>query len=48
MLEDNVPIHVVSKILGHSSIAVPIDLYGHVNDETKRDAIDCQSEAMSL
>jgi integrase len=48
MLEANVPIHVVSRILGHSSIAVTIDLYGHVNDESKREAIDGLSEAMGL
>ena len=48
MLEANVPIHVVSRILGHSSIAVTIDLYGHVNDDSKRDAIDGLSEAMGL
>lgn len=38
MLKADVPLKVVSSILGHSSITITADLYTHVMDEVKQDA----------
>jgi integrase len=48
MLEANTPILNVSRMLGHSSIAITIDLYGHVNDESMRQAINGLSKALGF
>lgn len=40
MLTNGVPISTVSKIMGHASIQVTVDLYGHVSPEVARDAFD--------
>lgn len=48
MLQANVPASVVSRILGHSSISITVDIYGHVNDESKRTALEGLSSAMGL
>ncbi len=32
MLKNGTPMHVVSRILGHSNIATTVDIYGHVED----------------
>ena len=48
MLEANIPPHVVSRILGHSSVAITLDIYGHVNDESQREALVGLSEVMGL
>ena len=34
MLKNGVPMHIVSRILGHSNISTSIDIYGHVEDES--------------
>jgi integrase len=39
MLTHGVPLKVVSEILGHSSIAITGDVYGHVAPDVSRDAI---------
>jgi integrase len=39
MLSHGVPLKVVSEILGHSSIAITGDVYGHVSPDVLRDAI---------
>jgi integrase len=39
MLTHGVPLKVVSEILGHSSIAIPGDVYGHVAPDVSRDAV---------
>lgn len=39
LLGKGVSIAVVSAILGHSGIAITVDTYGHLTDETKRDAL---------
>jgi integrase len=40
MLEAGVPIHVVSRVLGHSGINITVDIYGHVSDEASRSAME--------
>jgi integrase len=40
MLTNGVPISTVSRIMGHASIQVTVDLYGHVSPEVARDAFD--------
>lgn len=39
LLEDGVPIHVVSRILGHSNIRITVDIYGHLSDEGQEAAM---------
>ena len=39
-LEEGIAAKVVSDILGHSTVAITLDLYSHVLLETKRDAIN--------
>lgn len=38
MLRAGVPAHVVSRIVGHSSVAITLRLYGHATDEMRLDA----------
>jgi integrase len=40
LLEDGVPIHIVSRILGHSNIRITVDIYGHLSDEGQGAAMD--------
>ena len=44
MLKNGTPMHVVSRILGHSKIATTVDIYGHVEDR----ALDEAATAMGL
>jgi integrase len=39
MLRRNVPVEVVSKILGHSRVSVTLDIYRHVLDSEKKTAM---------
>lgn len=48
MLEAGVPLHTVSEILGHASIQVTGDIYGHVSTEGARAAVNRLSEAVGL
>ena len=36
MLRDGVPVEVVSKVLGHSSVAITSAVYGHLTAEDAR------------
>ena len=47
-LEAGVHIKAVADLLGHSSIAVIGDTYGHTSDDTTRAAIDGLSGALGL
>ena len=47
MLEAGVPIHVVSRVLGHSGINITVDIYGHVSSEAGRLAVETLAEAIS-
>ena len=46
MLNNGVPMHVVSKLLGHSSISITVDIYGHITNDVTRDAADVLSAAL--
>jgi integrase len=46
MLNNGVPIHVVSRLLGHSSIAITVDTYGHVSSDDSRAAMDALAAAL--
>jgi len=43
-----VPLHVVSRNLGHSSIAITADVYGHLTDAAARAAAQTVSDALGL
>jgi integrase len=47
-LLNGVPVHVVSRNLGHSSIVITVDTYGHVTDDASRAAAAAVSEALNL
>jgi integrase len=47
-LESGVHIKAAADLLGHSSIAITGDLYGHTSDETARAAIDGLGTALGL
>ena len=47
-LESGVPIKAASDLLGHSSIAITGDLYGHTSDDAARSAVDCLGAALGL
>jgi len=46
MISGGVPLKVVSEILGHSSIAITGDIYGHVSPDVARQAIDMLGDAL--
>jgi len=46
LLEAGVPLRTVSELLGHSSVAVTGDVYGHVSTEGARSAVERLSVAM--
>ncbi|MER3388541.1 MAG: tyrosine-type recombinase/integrase [Microcella sp.] len=48
MLDAGVPLHVVSRILGHSSVAITGDVYGHLVDSTQADAMDQLAAALGI
>lgn len=47
-LESGVHIKAVADLLGHSSIAITGDIYGHTSDQTARAAVEGLSEALGL
>ena len=46
MLAQGTPLHVVSEVLGHASIAVTKDVYGHLLEDDKRAAAESMSRAL--
>jgi site-specific recombinase XerD len=46
MLAASVPLHTVSELLGHPSVAVTDDVYDHVANQGARSAVDRLSAAM--
>ena len=47
-LEAGVHIKAVADLLGHSSIAITGDVYGHTSDDTARAAVDGLSTALGI
>ena len=47
-LESGVHIKAVADLLGHSSISITGDIYGHATDDAARKAIDGLSGALGL
>jgi integrase len=45
-LAQGVPVEVVSKFLGHSSIRMTVDIYGHIGDAQTRTAADAMDVAL--
>lgn len=43
-----VPLAVVSRVPGHESINTTIDVYGHVSEQSGRDAVDAAAGALGL
>jgi len=46
MLAQGVPLEVVSEVLGHSSIYITKDVYGHLSEGMKRDAAERMAAAL--
>ncbi len=46
LLTGGAPLKVVSEILGHSSIAITGDIYGHVSPDVARQAMDTLGDAL--
>jgi integrase len=46
LLAQNVPLKTVSEMLGHSSIRVTADVYGHLLEPAKTEAADAMTEAL--
>ncbi len=47
-LESGVHIKAVADLLGHSSVAVTGDVYGHTSDSTARAAVDGLADRLGL
>jgi integrase len=47
MLAQGTPLHVVSEVLGHASIAITKDVYGHLVEGDKRTAAESMSRLLS-
>ncbi len=46
LLAQGVPLKVISEVLGHSSIRVTADVYGHLIDDAKAEAADAMTSAL--
>lgn len=46
MLAQGTPLHVVSEVLGHASIAITKDVYGHLLEGDRRAATEAISSAL--
>jgi integrase len=46
MLTNGVPLKVVSEILGHASIVITADIYGHVSPDVSREALATLSKSL--
>ena len=46
MLAQGTPLHVVSEVLGHASIAITKDVYGHLVDGDKRTAAESMGRVL--
>ena len=48
VLDAGVHIKAVADLLGHSSVSIAEDVYGHTTDDTARAAVDGWSGALGL
>ncbi len=46
MLAQGTPLHVVSEVLGHASVAITKDVYGHLMEGDRRAATEAISGAL--
>ena len=46
MLVNGVPLKVVSEVLGHASIGITGDIYGHVAPDVSRQAVDILGDVL--
>ena len=46
MIENGVPLKVVSEILGHFSVSITGDIYGHVSPDAFAQAMDALGAAL--
>ena len=46
MLAQGTPLHVVSEVLGHASIAITKDVYGHLPEGDKRAAAESRADSV--
>jgi integrase len=46
MLASGVPLEVVSRVLGHASIRITADVYGHIMDPQRQQAAEAMSAAL--
>jgi hypothetical protein len=46
VLAQGTPLHVVSEVLGHASIAITKDVYGHLVEGDKRTAAESMSRVL--
>lgn len=46
MLAGGTPLHVVSEVLGHASIAITKDVYGHLAEGDKRSAAEAMTAVL--
>ena len=37
MMEEDVPLYIISKILGHTSYKTTVDKYGHISDKKRKE-----------
>ena len=48
LMAAGVPLPVISRVLGHSSVRVTGDIYAHVSTEHTRDAVDRLGDALAI
>jgi site-specific recombinase XerD len=46
LLTAGIPLRTVSDLLGHSTIALTADVYGHVERQSRREAADAMDRAL--
>jgi integrase len=46
LIESGVPLKVVSEILGHFSVSITGDIYGHVSPDVSAQAMDALGSAL--
>jgi integrase len=48
MVSAGVPMSVVSRVAGHESINITVDIYGHVSEQAARDAVAAAASSLGL